>query len=140
MNSIDPELLDAYLRTSFEASTPVGRVTIRIGKRSAEVDALLHKNDVSEWAFITAYNPASKELTSEENQKRHTELEADIRESGLFCFQGEGIGDNPEWPPETSLLILGLARDAAIEVGAKYGQNAIVYGRLGQAAELVVLK
>jgi hypothetical protein len=94
------------------------------------------RNDAKEWAFNTAYNPAS-EVLPEENQRRHTQLESDVRTRGLVCLQGEGIAADSGWLPETSLLILGLTRDAAIELGAKYGQNAVVHGRMGQAAELV---
>ena len=128
---MDDALREAYRNTTFQAETPVGKVAIRIGKCSADVDELLRRNNATEWGFITAHNPASQVLTPEENRERHKELEADVRTCGLTYFQGEGIGADPEWLPETSLLILGLDCSAAIELGAKYGQNAIVYGKLG---------
>ena len=37
----DASLWDAYRKTKFEADTPLGKVTIRIGECSAEVDELL---------------------------------------------------------------------------------------------------
>ena len=44
---------------------------------------------------------------------------------------------DPAWPAEASFLILGISREAAVLLGRQFGQNAIVCGMLGQAAELV---
>lgn len=137
MGKEDSQLWEAYRNTSFQATTPIGLVSIRIGECTSCVDELLRRNNAIEWAFITTHNPHSELLTPEENRRRHAELEADVGMLGLPCFPGEGIGSDPRWLPETSLLILGLTREAAIELGARYGQNAIVHGRLGHAAELV---
>ena len=136
-HSADSQLWDAYRQTTFLAATPIGQVAIRVGESSAEVDVLLRRHNAKEWAFITAYNPASQLMDKAENQKRHANLEDDIRERGFVYFHGQGIGTDPAWQPEVSLLIFGLDPEAAIQLGAKYGQNAIVYGKLERAAELL---
>ena len=137
MDADESRLWEAYRNTLFQATSPIGLVSIQIGECTSGVVELLRRNNAIEWAFITAHNPHSELLTPEVNRGRHAELEADVGMLGLPYFPGEGIGTDPSWLPETSLLILGLTRDVAIELGARYGQNAIVHGRLGHAAELV---
>lgn len=65
MDAEDSLLWDAYRRTTFQADTPAGLVTIRIDESSEEVGQLLRRNDAKEWAFITAHNPASEVLHPE---------------------------------------------------------------------------
>jgi hypothetical protein len=57
----------------------------------------------------------------------------------FVVFNGEGVGDDPSWPPEKSYLVAGIHREVAIYLGKKYEQNAIVVGQ-GAKAELVILK
>ena len=131
------ELQNAYLATSFFADTPNGRVCIRIGRTNGEVDRLLDQRGLDRWCFITAYNPASQASPESENRARQTELEREVRDRGLEFFSGEGKGDDGNWPPEPSILIIGIGRVDAESLGRRYGQNAIVCGVRGQAAELV---
>ena len=139
-NERDNELWQAYQATSYEANTPMGKVSIRIGKLSPNVDRLLQANELSSWAFITASNPGSQNLLSSKNAQRHQQLLQDIANLGLLAFEGAGVPYDPEGGPETSLLILGIERDVAIATGIKSGQIAIVVGVLGEAAELVSCK
>jgi hypothetical protein len=53
-------------------------------------------------------------------------------------FLGEGIGDDGAWPPEPSILVLGIEREAAVQLGRLFGQRAIVCGELGGLATLVL--
>ena len=43
------------------------------------------------------------------------------------------------WPPEKSLLILGIDREEARELGSQFGQNAIIFGERGGSPELLML-
>jgi len=43
------------------------------------------------------------------------------------------------WEPEKSLLIFGISRTRAIELGNKFEQNAIVVGKKSLPAELVLI-
>ena len=49
---------------------------------------------------------------------------------------GEGIGDNGTWPAEQSVLVLGIELEHAVQLGRRFGQRAIVYGRVGGRAAL----
>jgi len=135
---VNAALLDAYRRTTFIANTPDGRISLRIGQRCSELDDLLVKHGVTTWAYVTAFNPGSKILPREDNLGRHRKLEQLLASQGFAAFGGEGIGDDDQWPPEASLLVLGIERADAIRVGQEFGQFAIVCGDVGQQAELII--
>jgi hypothetical protein len=75
--------------------------------------------------------------TPEENQRRHEQLNAEIARRGLIYFAGRGIGSEGNWPPEESLLVLGISEQEAIKLGRDFGQNAVVCGRRGEPARLL---
>ena len=137
MTSLPPQLLTAYRRTSFNVSTPAGIISLRCGRRSPELDALLKEAGTSCWAYLTAYNPNSQQLSAEENRRRQDDLVAEVSAKSRV-LHGEGAGDEGDWPPEPSVLVLGMNRQEAERVGSKYGQNAVVVGVLGGPAELLI--
>lgn len=57
-----------------------------------------------------------------------------------MSYPGEGIVDDRRRPPEPNLLILGVGKNDAVRLGQQFGQLAVVYGELGQEAELVVCR
>jgi hypothetical protein len=128
--------LAAYLQTRFCAETAQGRVVIRVGRAQPDLDAILRGAGCSVWAYITAFNPRSVRLSASENDMRQRELEDAVRKLGHVMFPGQGIGDDGTWPAERSVLVLGIERDAAIGLGRRFGQRAIVCGRLGEPATL----
>ena len=111
---------------------------MRVEESCAELDALLTDHGVSTWAYITASNPGSRQLSDEDNSARLRELEADVDTLGVRAYPGEGVADDGRWPPESSLRILGIAQDDAVRLGRRYGQVAVVCGELGSAAKLVL--
>jgi hypothetical protein len=90
------------------------------------------------WAYVTAHNPGSVRLTADENRARHTRLEADVSARGYEAFPGEGVGDDGAWPPEASLLILGMPRAEATALGDAHAQRAVVWGGVGESAQLLI--
>lgn len=127
---------DAYRRTSYRATLDGGvRVEIRIGESCAALDAELRARDTVRWAFVTASNPHATRLSESENAARHVELVGALADYG--CFEGEGAGDDPNWPPERSLLVFGISETEALHVARRFEQEAIVVGELGQPARLV---
>ena len=134
----DDALLAAYRRTRFCADTDHGSLVIRVGERCAELDALLTAGGLTTWAYITAFNPGSVRLSDTENAGRHRALEEAVRQLGCPMLSGEGIGDDGAWPAERSLLVLGIDRTTAVQIGHRFGQRAIVWGELGGSAGLVL--
>lgn len=56
-----------------------------------------------------------------------------------MSFEGNGVGEDPTWKPELSLFIIGISKDEASKIGTKFKQNAIVYGKINFAPELLIL-
>ncbi len=130
-----PDLLQAYLNTKYCVTDPP--LIIRISHLHQDLDKLLDLHKCTDWAYITAYNPTSIILSDNENMTRHQMLADDLKE--YLCFEGYGVGEDPKWKPEISFLVLGINLDAAKALGNKYGQNAIVAGKIGEVAELICL-
>src|SRR4051812_27096167 len=125
LRRVDSPLFDAYRRTAFIAETPTGKLRLRIGQRSQELDMLLEAAGVATWAYVTACNPGSTLFSDEENEARQRELTRIVVARGFVAYGGEGIGDDGAWPAEPSLLILGTTRREAIELGRRFGQVAV---------------
>ena len=133
----DDVLMSAYRQTSFFADTPRGRFCLRVGSRHADLDAWLVADGVRCWAYVTACNPGSVPLSDTDNRRRQEDLERVVVDMGHRFCRGEGIGDDRRWPPEQSLLMLGIARAETIALGRRFGQHAIVYGEVGGEAQLL---
>jgi hypothetical protein len=128
-------LKEAYCQTRFMVfESPI---VIEVGKNCPALDEQLLQHGAQEWAYITAWNPRSKLLSEAENHRRHQGLTSEL--SQYVCWEGEGVGTDKSWKPERSWLILGIPREHAIEIGKRWEQNAIVYGRLNGPAELLQL-
>ena len=130
------QLIAAYKNTRYHVFNT--GITICIDENNVLLDALLSKQDAKSWAYITAYNPFSQTFTDEANDARHRLLLQSV--AAFSSFEGEGKGADESWPPEKSLLILGISKEQAIAIGNEYEQNAIVYGEAGQAAQLLLLR
>ena len=132
---INEELINAYRKTEYCIFKPA--IVIKIGELSESLDELLKQYDQQDWTFISACNPYSKILSDTENNERHLHLKEAMK--AYKYFEGEGIGEDLSWKPEKSLLVIGINRENAIEVGRHFKQNAIVIGEVGKPAALKLL-
>lgn len=130
------ELERAYHQTTYAAAVDL---RLRIGQRNALLDALLDERGIDAWAYLSAYNPGSRPVGDEENRAAQQRLIDLVRERGLAWYVGAGEADDGSWPPEPSLLVLGLARGDAEAIGREFEQSAIVVGKRGGVPELVWL-
>lgn len=140
MTTDDTALWTAFRRTTFRAYWGDREIDIRVdGPAPSGLAELLAAKNEDHWAFITAWNPGGRVQSDEANQAANKGLRAELEERKLSnVFAGDGIPDPPdEHPPEASLLILGIERSDALEIGRKFGQAAIVLGRRGQPPQLV---
>lgn len=135
---VDPGLAAAYLGTDYLVALPGGEVALRIGEPvPARLARELAAEGALEWAFLTAWNPASRVLDDHTNQARQSRLVAALREAGFPVWPGEGRGRDGRWPPEPSVLVPGLGEAEAVEWGRRFEQNAVVIGRTEGVARLV---
>ena len=132
------ERLDrAYRATVYLVEGPRGRFGIRVDQACLELDRLLAQHEAEVWAFVTAYNPGSVPTDDARNRQRQADLEREVREAGYPVYPGAGVGADAGWPPEPSLLVVGLDADIAVELGRRYGQRAVVAGRRSGPARLL---
>jgi hypothetical protein len=112
---------------------PRAPLVLRIGERNRALDRLLRRHGRRHWAFITAWNPRSRRLPEWRNAQRQRRL------ARLFplALMGAGIGEDPAWPAEESLCVLGLPAGRAQRIARLFGQNAVVAGTRGGAARLI---
>jgi hypothetical protein len=131
------DLFDSYRRTTYSAETPLGTIRLRVGERNEDLAELLKRYGTTCWAYVTAFNPGSHILTTDENLERQSRLEDILIREGLTFFTGEGLGDDPAWFPEKSVLILNNSRLRAIHLAREFGQNAILVGGESAVPELL---
>lgn len=128
----------AFCATNYIAVGPAGaEIRIRVGLRHAGLDALLRKQGVACWAFLTPCNPRSVPLSDDLNATRISAMRAELQEQGHPFWEGAGVGEGTEWHPEPSFLVFGISRNEATATAERYGQYAFVFGGLDSPAELV---
>lgn len=138
LSSLAPALLAAYRATAFHvfAQPPFA---LRIDERSKAVAALMAAHDASCAAFITAWNPESEPTSDAANAEAQRRLAAAVERGGYKWLPGEGRGATSDWPAEESLLVLGLPRGKAKELGRTFRQNAVVWVGTDAVPELILL-
>ena len=133
-------LIEAYLGTTYSAQTDACRIALKVGIRSEELRTLFASSGAGCAGFITAENPFSEPQTTAANAERQRRLGDELTDLGFTHFPGEGRGEDSSWPAEASFLVLGMGREAANDLGRKYGQNAIVWIGPDGVPELVLLR
>lgn len=133
MNAV---LLRAYHNTIYQVDHPLWQ--LRIGERHPDFDRWLSLQGAQTWGFITAYNPFSCPLAAHENAHRLNVLYQALQHAGYRSYAGRGLSADPDstWAPEDSLLVLGITQADSIAMGRRWQQNAVVWGRVGESAQL----
>ena len=135
--------LDPKLRAAYEAADYVvfgePELVFRIGRPNADLDALLEADGALGAAYVTAANPRGLQTGAADNLAAVEALLEDLSAFSCSCYPGEGRDPEDLWTPEPSVLVVGIERSSAEELGRRLEQNAIVFVEKGQAPELVVL-
>jgi hypothetical protein len=131
---MEDKLIQAYQQTLYRVDG--FKQPIRIGMQCPEVDAFCLKKGVTEWAFITSWNPLSASLPHDENERRHKRLLSDIR--GYSLLSGRGEDAEGIWPAEESVFVAGIPRKKTLALGRKYGQRAVVVGKVHKKPTLAI--
>lgn len=130
------DLETAYRATTYLIRPTSGKLPLRIGESSPELEKLLIKSQCERWAFISAVNPESKRLSEAANAKRHRQLLALLSELKLSYYTGDGVPDTPNWPIEPGFFVCDIALEQALAIGKQFDQVAIVAGERGSAPQL----
>lgn len=123
--SLDAATLRAFHETHYavDGDPPFA---LRIGERSDALAALHAVRGVACSAYVTACNPRCVDLGAAANAPRMAALRDELRAGGWQWLEGHGRHPTNGWPPEPSLLVLGLPLAAARDLAARHGQDAFV--------------
>lgn len=138
--ALTDDLLNSYRNTTYWAITDTEYIPIRIDARGAQIDLLLRETGFNTWAFVTAANPYSRQQSPALNAINNIALRQDLDARGMLYYRGLGVADDNLWPPEDSYLVLDISVEDAVDLGKKHTQNAVVVGRVGEAARLALCR
>lgn len=138
MITVTPELLAAYQSTRFRVDDAGHDFVLTIGEISPPLLDLYREHGCSCAAFVTAWNPFSQPTCEDDNRTAQAELERTLVELRAPLLLGHGESLEDDWPPEPSILALGIDKDRAVELGKRFRQNAIVWCDASGLPELVI--
>ena len=133
------DLIAAYSATHFRVTGVPEPFVLWVGQRSDELAALHAAYRVGCSAFMTAWNPRSKQQPEAVNHAAQAQMVAELEAAGYRCLVGIGEDPSGQWPAEESVLVPGIGRAEAEQVGGRFGQNAIVWTGTEAVPELVML-
>lgn len=139
-SALPRDLVEAYLETQYHTNWPAYPFDLTVGRPSEPLLALYRSMRRRSAAYVTAWNPYGEPLPNSENARRHARLLTDASHLELPYFEGEGRGRDTRWPPEKSVLVLGLSFEGALQLGRDYDQNAIVWADADAVPQLVLLR
>jgi hypothetical protein len=125
-SAIPASLISAYEATDYRVLEPVA-FTMKIGRRSPELEDLYRRTGAKTATVITAWNPRSEKKTVAENAAAQARLIADLEAAGLAHLPALGADPKGDWKSEVSLLVLDAMKETVETLGRKYGQNCIVW-------------
>jgi Protein of unknown function (DUF3293) len=85
------------------------------------------------FSFITAQNPLSQPLPDSENFERNEKMRLEIEARGWAYGDSSGSSPDQDWR-ENGFVIWDAPLEDVLELGRRFGQNAIVHGEAGRVA------
>jgi len=138
MTSLDAELIAAYQRTEYRVADGRHAFVLRVEERAPLLRVCHETFDVTCSAYITAWNPRSVATPLDVNRAAMARLEQELTRAGWRWLRGEGVDPEGAWPPEPSLLVLGLDEASAVALARRYDQNALVCAGADAVPHLVI--
>jgi len=136
---IDADTIRSYSETAYvvHGDSPV---TLSVDLDSPALAGLHRAYRVDCSAFITACNPFSQRLDDAANAARQAALAEELKRRGLRFLDGIGQHPSNEWAGEPSVLVFGLALEAAKSLGVQFEQNAIIWCGADAVPRLILLR
>lgn len=138
-SALDSKLIQSYLDTDYHV-TGESPTTLRVGVTNPELATLLATHHAHACAFLTACNPRSQRLASEENDHRQKTLAETLKSRSLRFIEGTATHPNGDWPEEPSFLVFDLALESAKVLAGHFDQNAIIWCGPTLVPELILLR
>ena len=135
---VNSELEKSYLDTTYSVLIEGKKYDIKIGKPIPSViNHLLENENKKSAVILTAWNPRSKALSSEENIKRNTKLYSYLKNNKYIIYKALGQGNDTSWPAEESFFIMGITKETVEQLAVEYGQHAYVWCESEKSASLI---
>ena len=132
-------LLAAWRAARYEVTAARPPFVLHVDEPSDALAACHLEHGVCCSAFVTAWNPGGRPVATEANLAAEAMLEERLRARGYWWLGGRCIDPAGAWPPEPSVLILGLDRDAAAALAREAGQAGLVCAAADAVPRLVLL-
>jgi hypothetical protein len=100
--------------------------TLKVDCASAPLQELQRRQGVDCSAFLTASNPGSLLRRDGENERAQRQLLSLLQQRGYAILPGRGVDPAGAWPPEESVLALGIRAEEARALARQFGQNALL--------------
>lgn len=120
-------LARAYRRARYRVADDGAGFDMGVGEACEPLRALMARHGVDTGAFLTACNPGSALQSDDDNRAAQALLRAAVDNAGFVVLDGAGLDPDGDWPPEPSLLVLGIDRQQAGALAERFGQNAFVW-------------
>ncbi|TJY60899.1 DUF3293 domain-containing protein [Sinimarinibacterium sp. CAU 1509] len=141
---LDPALEQVYRSAVYEIDCGDGRLIRRqIDRIDAQADAVLGQCGCQRsWSIVTPCNPHSVALDAAENRRRLLIMRADLLTAAWHFldavnYPATGISSS-DWI-EPGFCILDQEPEQILGLAVRYQQNAVVFGRLGDAPHLLAV-
>lgn len=134
--------ISAYRATIYRIGAGSDAICLRIGTHSKKLLRLYAASGHNCGLFISAFNPHSEVQSDEANEAAHARLGTELGAPTANVIEGIGVAPSAADEPweEKSFFALGIALDAAREIGGRYRQNAIVWVGRDQVPQLHLLR
>jgi hypothetical protein len=126
VHAIDPRLLAAYTAADYEIQAP-DPFTLHVGEASAPLMALHRLFGVDCSVVATAFNPGSERRDAQANALANQRLMDAVTEHGWLHMAAINRDPHGDWSDEPGLLVLGADEAAAVELGRRFEQAAVLF-------------
>jgi len=124
----DYKIVLAYWDTSYRLVNQ--GIDIFIAKKNEQFIGFLKDNNLQSWAIVTAWNPGSELMSEDCNSILDKELIKYMEALNYDFEPALGIPSTEHnWKPEESFFVKNISLEQACELGSKYHQKAIVFGK-----------
>ena len=137
MNEKENVLEKLYLEAVYAVFWNEAEILFKVGEISDEIRQLLQAEKAQTFAFLTAYNPFSKQLADEENKLRQAELIRFLKTDNFIFYKGYGTNEDESWEREESLFILNIELEKALQIARRFEQHAILFGEISGKIQLI---
>jgi uncharacterized protein DUF3293 len=132
------ELEKIYLETTYSVFVNNEKYDVRIGETlPAVINKLLLEVAGKSGAILTAWNPRSKTLSSEENKTRNSKLHSYLENNKYINYKSLGQGNDISWQAEESFFVSGVTRETVEQLAVDYEQYAYVWCESEKTTSLV---